>query len=883
MPLSESNPQLGHPDWLPCERVLRKFERAWQEGSRPDLDNFLPSEGEPPLALLSELVQTDIEFRRKAGEPARLEDYLERYPLLVAEPNTEENGASRRDRYELLDVLGEGTFGTVYRAKDRRLDRLVALKVPRPGRSDLPREAERFLREARSTARLRHPHIVPIHDVCLEGPDCFLVSEYVPGTTLSEVLRTGRLPHTRAAEILAQVARAVAHAHRQGVIHRDLKPSNILIDADGQPRVLDFGLARPIARGGTLTEDGTILGTPAYMAPEQARSDSNAVSARSDIYALGVILYELLTGELPFRGTPSAILYQLQDQEPIAPRRLDRRVPTDLETIALKCLEKDPHRRYAGADALADDLERWLAGQPIRARAVGPGGRIWRACCRRPQVAGLSAALVLAFLGGLAGITWQWHRAEANLRAADRSFRQARQAVDTLYTRTYVEGLFSKPGLEPLRPEILREILRYYRDFLAERRDDPALRAELAEACYRAGNITGELGDKAGGLEALRQALPLYEILARETPPRAGSRAGLARCVHTIAILEASTGQKERAIASYTRARELFGALAQESPGQPWIRATQSAVYGNLANLLMMSGDHTGARRAYEDALAIQERLAREDPFDPGYQTNLALTYCNAAGLFGPSEKTLALYQRALEIRTQLVRANPENAFYRRNLARSHQAIGMHLAGWKGWAEARQHLETTCDLMERTVQTDSGSTTFRGDLGQAYLNLAVALDALGDRAGALRRLEQSVPIFEQLTRDDPGNPGWPGSLALVFGNLGAVHGSLSHLPEALDHFQRALALHERTARGQPASHQGRRSLADLHANLGQVLAHLGRRDQAIAAYQESVRIRAALARELPDQPAERAALEHARLALARADSSGQLPVHPFAH
>lgn len=303
--------------------------------------------------------------------------------------------------FELLESLGQGHYGVVWKARDTKLSRLVALKVPRLDLGDDTMSL--YMREARAAAKLRHPHIVPVHEVNACDGHLYIVSDLIDGVSLAEYMVDRKVSPERAAELCAELASALEHAHQQGVIHRDLKPANVLLDHEGKPHLTDFGLAKSVGETITVTVDGQVLGTPAYMSPEQARGDAHHADARSDVYSLGVILYELLTGQRPFKGGSRMLVYQVQHEDPRSPRKMRPGVPRDLETICLKAMAKDPAKRYQTAAEMGDDLGRFLRHEPIRARPVSAAERAWRWTKRNRRVAVLGG--VIAFLclslGGL--------------------------------------------------------------------------------------------------------------------------------------------------------------------------------------------------------------------------------------------------------------------------------------------------------------------------------------------------------------------------------------------------------------------------------------------------------------------------------------------------
>ncbi len=317
--------------------------------------------------------------------------------------------------FELTRILGSGGFGDVWLARDSRLNRMVALKLSKSRR----RESSSLVFEAQTAASLRHPHIVSVHEVGEEHGQIYIASDLIEGMTLADLLSAGKPMLGRTIEILIPIAQALHFAHSRGVIHRDVKPANILIDHGGQPYVTDFGLAKR-ASDTSSSGEGKMVGTVRYMSPEQAIGNFGETDGRSDVYALGVTMFEMLTGETPFRGNAQAMLHQKAFDDPPSPRQLDPLLPRDLETICLKCLEREPAKRFRSARELAEELSRYAADEPIHSRPISQVERAWRWCQKRPAISGLVAGLILSLTLGLIGVSYFWS-SSASLEAATRS------------------------------------------------------------------------------------------------------------------------------------------------------------------------------------------------------------------------------------------------------------------------------------------------------------------------------------------------------------------------------------------------------------------------------------------------------------------------------
>ncbi len=467
----------------------------------------------------------------------------------------------RVEDYEILEELGRGGTSVVYRARQSHPARVVALKVLLSGpHADAERRA-RFVAEADTVARLRHPNIVQIHQVGESDGLPYLALEYVNGGSLAQALVGTPWPPARAAGLIERLAHAAESAHRAGVVHRDLKPANILLASDGTPKLTDFGLAR--LEESDLTATGAVLGTPSYMAPEQAEGKSHEVGPAADVYALGSILYELLTGRPPFRGaTPFETLEQVRSQDPVPPGRLQGRMPRDLDTVCLKCLRKEPVARYESAQALADDLRRVLLCEPILARRAGAAGIAWRWCRRNPAVATLILALVLVVAGVVLGSTAaairfrrlanseaMAHRtAERMVEAeqvarerADRHAAEARAVVDFLINEMLQAAIpDGRRGRTMTVNDVLARTGRAIEGHFADRPlVEAAIRHQIARAYYRL-----KLGLRAA--EHARRALDLRaRDLGPEHPLTLDSTLLFAQGLHSSGAFGSALGPAE--------------------------------------------------------------------------------------------------------------------------------------------------------------------------------------------------------------------------------------------------------------------------------------------------------------------------------------------------
>ncbi len=667
----------------------------------------------------------------------------------------------RMGRFQVRRELGRGGFGMVYLAFDPTLHREVALKIPHAPSLLTPILQERFTQEARAAARLNHPNIITIHEAGQSGPIHFIAYAYSPGQTLSQWLkdRQQSVSFHQASHLLLTLASAMAYAHDQKVIHRDLKPANILLeprsatttDADqGEvsplpfvPKITDFGLAKsPGAPDCTRT--GTILGTPSYMAPEQALGKGQTSEPAVDIYALGAIFYELLTGLPPFRGESELeTLQKVRAEDPIPPRQLRPRTPKDLETICLKCLRKEPQHRYRTAHELAEDIRRYLRHEPILARPVSRLKKWGYWARRHPTATGLTFALIVSLLLGLSGILWQWYRAEEfadqtiterNLAMIDKQKAQQLllQAHGAIKRLTGLgEELLRNPATEQRGRDILNEALKYYRELLKENTANPDIRTETARTSLEVGRIYHVLGQRKDAEEMFLSSLSIIEEqIANSTSPTFADRFLFGQLQLNLAHFYRDLQAWPKAQTHYRSAIDSFAKLRDEKPSSTLLVILQANSHLNLATVMRGQWLMNDAVEQCQTALTLQDEAIKVDPRNVNHRLEKALCLDYLGTIYvemNQPEKGLPFHMESYSIRSELLKnTRPNAAGYNRasidfgrslfSLGRLYQVMKLEAESFKYYLQTAHHLENLCPKMPSTPD-------LHGDLGEVYFRL----------------------------------------------------------------------------------------------------------------------------------------------------------------
>jgi serine/threonine protein kinase len=761
------------------------------------------------------------------------------------------SGARQIGDFRIVREIGRGGMGIVYEALQKSLNRQVALKIlPFAAVLD-QRQIARFRNEAQAAAQLHHAHIVPVYAVGHEQGVYYYAMQYIGGQSLDQAITELRLPTLHGAERSTKVAgtlngstttlhgeiarrwssqrggrhedfyRTVArlgqeaadalqYAHEHGIVHRDVKPSNLLLDEQGKLWVTDFGLARMQSDSG-VTLTGDVVGTLRYMSPEQA-TGGTLVDARTDVYSLGVTLYELLTRQHPHLGEDrQSLLRQIVDEEPIPPRHIDPSIPADLETIVLSAMAKSRDERYASARELAQDLERYLTGQPTLARRPTLMDRTSKWARRHRSLVAMAAAamVVLSVVSVTALVLVLREQArtaaallearqnaktsEENFARAERHLQQARGAVDQ-FGMHMADRLLDLPGAEAVRRDMLVEALGYYRQFAITAGDDPELWQETALAHVKSGTLAAKLGATADAIAEYQSAEELLVKRTASEPNSAEVWAQLARTHNNLGLLFASQGQAELARKQYDSAVEIQQRLVKEYAGDAAYSGQLAESEANLGMLLDQLDNTADAEKSLTAAMEVLRSVAASRPDEPQYARNLAITCNNLSYVLRKRDPVAA-----------------DEA--------SREAIG---------------------ILETLAEQKAGSTEYQDDLALCYNNLAALKSQQQQWDDAIGWHLRAISLQEQMTRKSPAVVRYRSDLAISLNNVGVAYSRADRPQDADAAFGRARELLGTLAKDYPDQLAYGSSLAALLNNQALALAGAGRHEDALQLYPQAI-------------------------------------------
>jgi tetratricopeptide (TPR) repeat protein len=867
---------LGLDDLLAVLRVDQR--RRWLAGDRVAvpiyLRDFPALAGDPEAAF--ELVYNEILIREELGECPDPRDYAAVFPLLagrlrlqlevheafssgeiaaVGWPQPRGGRTSPEPRvpgYEILGEIGRGGMGVVFRARQTKPSRLVALKMILEGQFASELDHLRFANEAELVAAMDHPSIVPILELGHHDGLPYFTMPLLTGGSLAAAQPQPVGDPRSVARLVSEVAAAVHHAHQRGILHRDLKPANILLDEHGRPHVSDFGLARRVQDGRGLTATGAILGSPGYMSPEQASGEPGAVTTASDVYGLGAILYALLTGRAPFEGSSvRETMARLNEEPPKPPSRLNPAVPPPLDQICLKCLEKEAARRYGSAEALAADLCRWLAGEPISARPEPLAERTRRWVRRRRTAVVACAAAMLVALIGLAVVLAVQVKSNSDLATANEiaeaRFDLAMAAIRQFHTGVSEDFLLKEPQFHALRARLLDGAHEYFGKLedLLRTRTDRRSRLALARAYGELAALTDQIGSKTDALDLQRRGLAIRRELARDAPADFDAQADIGRCLldlgslqfrtghagealaafreartvlgtarraarrsrdfrpelatcdHRTGDLLAATGRQDEALASYRRARSIRQAQRRDGATGGETRGALAESEVAIGVLLWKGGQSGEAVDSFERAQALFESLVRDRPTETGIRRQLAHCY-NAISYplhaLGRSDEALKSFEAARAILEALVRENPTVTEFRQQLAVSETQIGTLLCDTGRWTEALRPYRSAQVLMEAIDWANPDVAEIRNDLARCHSQIGQVLNVIGQPAEALASAEKARLLREALVAANPSVTGYRSDLAVTLGYIGGFKRNAGRFAESAASFRQAIAM-----------------------------------------------------------------------------------------
>jgi len=827
------------------DRFTSSWDQALKGGPQPSVETFLDqltAVERAGLQTVLELIDKDyLQRARSAGTGAEQQTVdIPAQPSSTGRPDTEQDldltvdsipkartssadpadtpADSQRSTfgYVIMGELGRGGMGVVYKARQVGLNRIVALKMVLSGAHASAHQLGRFRTEAEAVARLRHPNIVAIHEVGERDGLPYFSLEYLDGGSLTDLIKREPQPPERAATIAAQLARGVQYAHAHGIIHRDLKPANILFDAERVPKITDFGLAKNLAEGAdSHTQSGTIVGTPSYMAPEQARGEIRDVGPAADIYSLGAILYELLTGRAPFLGsTLLETLEQVRAQEPVPPRQLVPKVPRDLETISLKCLQKDPSKRYATAADLADDLERFRAGQPILARPVGGFERFARWCRRNPRIAGLTAAVIVLLVAGtvVSSALAVGMARERNQKEAERvRAEEARELADVRRGEAETAKVEAQKNAE----EVLKQSKLALRSF-----------GTLIDEVQK--QIDDSPGTQPLKLKLLETALEGLDKVAKSDEDSRLLGQTMAAAYMRVGQIFQQMGQSEKAFAQYQKCHEIIKALAARDPDGPVAQANLAATYTVLGEMsLELRRDMKASLDYYQQALALREAIAKKPPdpkLDPlklrqdvaESHTRVGVTYLR----LGEPGRAASYFQDALKIREELAANDEKNLPLQLDVARSQSALAEVRFRSREWPAAREHFRKALSICERVHKTDSGTPKYRFELANTLGNVGIFELRTDDLPTAKEHLLRAQTLMAELVKLDEKNALYRRYLALANYRCATVARRESDSGSESRWNDECLKLRERLAADDPKSERREIELLLIRARTG---------------------------------------------------------------